>query len=498
MLSASLCAVLIYSTAAAGVNDVATATADFLSQKLRFPAPEFTDKPTKVFKGNNPGRDENRSRWWTPRLKADREAAHLKQRIQNLGEDDIFASVAELPTLVAVIQGGAGGLGGDQGPGEGGSGAGGSGSAGGAGAAGGSGGAGGTGGGTAGGFGGSGGVSGTGNSDTGNHHQRYPIVGASSRGDSSIGTALYHSSKDNTEGLFGMGWNSIYEVHISYTAGSSAIVKLADGTEQPFSETSGTFTAPAGVFSTLVKNTDGTWTMTFKNGAKYEFRTDGQLSAVKDPNGNTTAVAYNTSNKISSATAPDGRVLSFGYGTNGKVSTITDWTNRVWTLGYDTSKNLTSVTYPPVNGQTYTRSFTYNSTYDILTETDLRGKIWSWAYDASERLVSATNPLAQTTTWTYGASSTTITLPGGQTSTDNYSSGLLASRVDAAGFSTAYTYDSNQNILTVTDQRGKVLQGAITDEQWINPKKRNGDDAIDDAVGLMGKYWEAQKVFWRV
>ena len=42
------------------------------------------------------------------------------------------------------------------------------------------------------------------------------------------------------------------------------------------------------------------------------------------------------------------------------------------------------------------------------------------------------------------------------------------------------------------------LQGAITDEQWINIKKRNGDDAIDDAVGLMGKYWEAQKVFWRV
>ncbi|MEI7986782.1 MAG: RHS repeat-associated core domain-containing protein, partial [Armatimonadota bacterium] len=297
---------------------------------------------------------------------------------------------------------------------------------------------------------------GSANSDTGNHHQSLPIVSAPSRGGTRIGTTLYHSSKDNTEGLFGMGWTSTYETHITYTAGSSAIVKLYEGTELPYTETAGTFTPPAGEFATLVKNANNTWTMTFKSGSKYEFRTDGQLSEVKDRNGNTTTIAYNSSNKISTATSADGRVLSFAYGSNGKVSTLTDWTNRVWTLGYDASKNLTSVTYPQVNGQTYTRGFSYNTTYDILTETDLRAKVWSWTYDSAERITSAADPLGNTTTWAYTTSATNMTLPGGQVRTDNYSSGLLASRVDAAGFSTAYTYDSNENILTKTDQRGKL------------------------------------------
>ncbi len=443
LLTTALCSVLIYSTGAAGVNSIAISGASFLNQHLRLPAPEFTEKPTRVYKGNRPARDENRNRWWTPRLKADREAAHLKQRLDSEGNGDLFANIAEIPMVFAVQTSGGGGAGGGEAGGEGGAGSGGSGSAGGAGGA------------SAGGA-GAGGAGGTANSDTGNQHLSLPIVSAPSRGDSRIGTTLYHSSKDNTEGLFGMGWTSTYETHITYTAGSSAIIKMPDGTEVPYTETLGTFTPPVGVFETLVKNSNSTWTLTFKSGSKFEFRTDGQLSEAKDRNGNATTVAYNSSNKLSSATSADGRVLAFAYGTNGKVSTITDWTNRVWTLGYDVSKNLTSVTYPPVNGQTYTRGFTYNATYDILTETDLRAKVWSWTYDSSERVSSATNPLGHSTTWAYTASATSRTLPGGQVTTDNYSAGLLASRVDAAGFSNAYTYDANHNILTKTDQRGKV------------------------------------------
>ncbi|MEI7986347.1 MAG: hypothetical protein WCI55_12035, partial [Armatimonadota bacterium] len=130
LLSTAVCSVLIYSTGAAGVNSAALSTANFLEQHFRPPAPEFTEKPTKVFKGSKPGRDENRDRWWTPKLKADREVAHLKQRIDNLDGSDIFASISGISALFPMQVGGGGGAGGGEGGGEGGAPSGGSGSGG--------------------------------------------------------------------------------------------------------------------------------------------------------------------------------------------------------------------------------------------------------------------------------------------------------------------------------------------------------------------------------
>jgi hypothetical protein len=221
--ASAMCAVLLYSTAAAGINEGVTATAEFLQQKLRLPAREFTEKPTKVFKGTNPRRDEGRSDWWTPRLKVDRAKIKMDRAMERLGEEGIFASIEEIPVLLLQGEGGAGG--GGNPPGEGGGGSGGSGGAGGAGGA---------------GNGGTGsGVSGESNTNTGNNLHTYPIVGWTSLGDSNIGITLYHSSRDEDEGLFGMGWNSTYEAKISYTSGSSAIVKMPDGLEMPYAEASG-------------------------------------------------------------------------------------------------------------------------------------------------------------------------------------------------------------------------------------------------------------------
>ena len=195
LVCTSLCAILVYGSSSAGINTSTTSLFEFLSLKLRLPAQEFTDKPTKVFRGSKPARDENRDRWWTPKLKADREVAHLKQRIDNLNVNDLFANIAAIPVVLAM-QAGGGGAGGGEGSGEGGAGSGGSGS-GGAGAGGGAAGGGGTTGG------GAGGATGSANSDTGNHHQSLPIVSAPSKGGTRIGTTLYHSSKDTPKDFSG-------------------------------------------------------------------------------------------------------------------------------------------------------------------------------------------------------------------------------------------------------------------------------------------------------
>jgi hypothetical protein len=56
-LSVFMSSVLLYSSSAAGINDLATSSTEFLQQRFRLPAKEFSDAPTKVFKGSNPKRD---------------------------------------------------------------------------------------------------------------------------------------------------------------------------------------------------------------------------------------------------------------------------------------------------------------------------------------------------------------------------------------------------------------------------------------------------------
>ncbi|MFO0092527.1 MAG: RHS repeat domain-containing protein, partial [Armatimonadota bacterium] len=77
------------------------------------------------------------------------------------------------------------------------------------------------------------------------------------------------------------------------------------------------------------------------------------------------------------------------------------------------------VSYPALSGVTKTRTFTYNAQHNILTETDLDGHVWTWTYDSSERMTSHVSPLGHTTGYAYTTSSTTITLPGGQTVVHN-------------------------------------------------------------------------------
>lgn len=45
---------------------------------------------------------------------------------------------------------------------------------------------------------------------------------------------------------------------------------MADGLQVPYTESSGTFTPPTGWYHNLVKNTNGSWTLTFKNQSKYQ------------------------------------------------------------------------------------------------------------------------------------------------------------------------------------------------------------------------------------
>jgi hypothetical protein len=111
-MSLFMTATLTYSASAAGLNALALGAVELSSQILRGRAPHFTERPTKVFRGDNPRRDALRSSWWTPRLQRDLENTEFSHELdQAVERGEVYASIAPaglVPLLLGQVQGGGG------------------------------------------------------------------------------------------------------------------------------------------------------------------------------------------------------------------------------------------------------------------------------------------------------------------------------------------------------------------------------------------------------
>ncbi len=74
---------------------------------------------------------------------------------------------------------------------------------------------------------------------------------------------------------------------------------------------------------TLVKNSDGTYTLTYTDGSTSLFSADGMLTTHTDPAGNQTTYTYNPDLTVASSTDPEGRTTTFSY-TGGLLTSTTD------------------------------------------------------------------------------------------------------------------------------------------------------------------------------
>ncbi|MEX2140344.1 MAG: RHS repeat-associated core domain-containing protein [Pirellulales bacterium] len=158
-----------------------------------------------------------------------------------------------------------------------------------------------------------------------------------------------------------------------------------------FTDQGGTFVREHGdlEFSTLVKNANGSYTLTAKDQSRSEFNALGLLTQRIDRNTNVTTYFYadkdgdTVADEIDHITDFAGRTMTFGY-TAGLVTSITDFAGHVTTLGYNGGR-LTSITEP---------------------DPDLPGSgepapVHLFQYDASGRIEKAWDPLNNETTVAY-------------------------------------------------------------------------------------------------
>jgi RHS repeat-associated protein len=277
-----------------------------------------------------------------------------------------------------------------------------------------------------------------------------------------------YNSLDGYSGPLGANWTHSYNVVLTDIS-SAVIVKWGDGHQEDYTLSGPIYIPPAGVHNTLVKNGDGTYTLTQKNQTQYNFTSAGKLATIVDRNGNTISLTYDGNGNLTQIADTVGRVFTLGYDASNRIVKLADPTGRQVLYSYSASNDLETATDP--TGAVTT--FAYDGSHHVTQVTLPNGAtLLKDTYDAAGRVISQTNGDGFTTTFAYdtpGTNQTTITGPLGNTTVHRYDSSLrITAILDVLGGTVSYTYDADNNRTSVTNQNGKTTtfaydaQGNVT------------------------------------
>jgi RHS repeat-associated protein len=292
----------------------------------------------------------------------------------------------------------------------------------------------------------------------------------------------------------------------------------ASGNVATFAVNGAAYTTPAGLDATLVKNGDGSYTLSFHQSAEVQiFGGDGNLVYDTDRNGNRLTFAYPDGRRVMTITAtagaapantatiayggPGGRVSSiaqtadgvtrtvfYSYDPNGiTLNSVTDANGGVTTYGYDAADNVNQVTGPaPLNAVT---KFTYDTSHRVLSVTRVipgsASAVTSYNYATPGHTLVTDGDNHPATDYTIDTSGrVTVALDAkGHASYTNYGADAkVASTLNASGGVTTNTYTANNESLILTLGPGGETYAAT----FNNPTYPYLPDTGTDTMGKTG------------
>lgn len=231
----------------------------------------------------------------------------------------------------------------------------------------------------------------------------------------SIDLTFTYRSRSSYNTPFGYGWDMSYHQRIRKLSNNNLVVLRGFNRKDEFVFSApNTFTAPAGIYDTLLQNPDGTYTLTSKHGEEEFYDVNGLLTRIEDRNGNALTFTYDPAGllpltgksaffvnqttgviardfRLTRITDATGHTVDFAYTPEGRLDTLT-YAGRTIRYGYSAEGDLTSVTTPTTpefpSGNTTTYAY---ANHNLTTMTDPKGQTYlTNVYNANDCVTQQT------------------------------------------------------------------------------------------------------------
>lgn len=176
------------------------------------------------------------------------------------------------------------------------------------------------------------------NVENGNLVLTHPLVDLPYRGSNTLPLTLTHNSQAADNAGLGPGWQLDVQRRLILNGDSTVTFVAADGARHTFTApvtvgTVTTYTRPASLYATLVKDTAQgiEFTLTYRDQRRDRFDISasiGRLASIEDRHGNAIAIAYDGSGNLVTATDPAARQVSFTWDTAptpDRLTSVADW-----------------------------------------------------------------------------------------------------------------------------------------------------------------------------
>lgn len=300
-----------------------------------------------------------------------------------------------------------------------------------------------------------------------------------------------YNSNDPRAGIFGNGWSSDCDLHLTRTSVIEAdatgesikteqlVLTAANGKRYIFPKNdNGGFDAPLGRSDSISESTDADGNavvvLTSLGGYAHTFNDKSQLISRTEPNGSSINYGYNDQGQLSLLSDNADRSIALVYDSQGLVSSVTDHTGRVWSYVYDSDGNLVQV-IDPLGGitayeyQAYTPTGDAQTYYQLTNITDPTGVAISAISYQDDKVTSYTAG-QNTFSYSYNESTRRVTKTdslGARWIFDYSEDQVVTQKTDPVGNVREYDYDADGNLVSYTDALGKVWSSTFDDQRRV-------------------------------
>lgn len=288
------------------------------------------------------------------------------------------------------------------------------------------------------------------------------------RGAFPIVITRYYNSQSRLDTPLGYGWAFAHDRRLYEYPDDSVVLRYGCGSRERFVKSGGAYVTPVGgILASLVENPDGTFVLSYANGARDYYDLEGRLTAVQDPQGNRLEFTYDPAGQLPiQATAPyGGTVTTRSY----RVTRIDEravggsLTGHYVTVAYEASSGrLSTITASDGRVITYvTERYTVQSTCNIypcpcveVANTPTSGNL---------RKVISPNSIAQTI---YYYEWPQCSINGVSPDSDPTNDHLLRQIVDAESMNVDNYPITSKSTTIAYDSSGRVVSETVGKQQF--------------------------------